>query len=249
MLRVFSSIRKNLLAENKTVKYLKYAVGEVLLIMVGIILALQFQNWNEGRKLEQDRRELIAGLKGDFMANLENLNNVINRVEEIVNGLDTYLVVAGKDTSDLDVEELQALTRSGFRGVDFRPALSTYKTALSTGSYGLLVDSKLKELFVDFEDHYEEFEQMAAIHNELNFIGEVAELRQNLGSLRILTRIQLPKPEVFSVSDLEYRKIFSRKDVYAIFESKRSLRGRQHSDLKNMKEITEQILTALEALE
>ena len=49
MLRFFRSIRQQLLNENKTVKYLKYAVGEVLLIMVGIFLALQLNNWNEGR--------------------------------------------------------------------------------------------------------------------------------------------------------------------------------------------------------
>jgi hypothetical protein len=63
MFKFFSSIRQNLLNENKTVKYLKYAVGEVLLIMVGIILALQFQNWNEERLLEQDRRDLINNLR------------------------------------------------------------------------------------------------------------------------------------------------------------------------------------------
>ena len=77
MLRVFSSIRKNLLAENKTVRYLKYAVGEVLLIMFGIILAVQFNNWNEGRKLEQDRLELIENLKADFQVNSERLDQSI----------------------------------------------------------------------------------------------------------------------------------------------------------------------------
>ena len=249
MLRLFSSVRKTLINEGKTSRYVRYAVGEFLLIVAGILVALQIQTWNEERKLEQQRQELIENLKVDFMANLQNLNEITIRVEEVLNELDTYLAVAGKDTSGLDFEELQALTHSGFRGVDFRPALSTYKTALSTGSYGLLMDNKLKELFINFENHYEEFEEMAAIHNEMNFIGEIAELRQNLGSLRVLRRSQSDQPEVFRVTDEEYRKIFSSKEVYAIYESKRILRGRQQNDLKNMKEISQQILTALESLD
>ena len=53
MIRFFRSIRQQLMNENKPAKYLKYAVGEVLLVMIGILLALQVNNWNEGRKVDQ----------------------------------------------------------------------------------------------------------------------------------------------------------------------------------------------------
>jgi hypothetical protein len=59
MIRFFRPTRQNLLNENKTVRYLKYAVGEILLVMIGIFLALQLNNWNEGRKQEQQRLILI----------------------------------------------------------------------------------------------------------------------------------------------------------------------------------------------
>ena len=59
MLRVFSSIRKSLIKGNTTVKYLKYAVGEFLLIVVGILAALQIQTWNEGRKDRIEERKLL----------------------------------------------------------------------------------------------------------------------------------------------------------------------------------------------
>ena len=62
--RFFRSIRQSLLSEGKTAKYLKYAVGEFLLIVAGILVALQIQNWNEERKIKQDRRELIEYLVG-----------------------------------------------------------------------------------------------------------------------------------------------------------------------------------------
>ena len=52
MLKLFRRIRYNLLEQNKTGKYFKYAIGEILLVMVGILLALQVNNWNEVRKLK-----------------------------------------------------------------------------------------------------------------------------------------------------------------------------------------------------
>ena len=50
MIKFFRTIRKSLLAEGKTGKYLKYAVGEIILVVIGILIALQINNWNEWRK-------------------------------------------------------------------------------------------------------------------------------------------------------------------------------------------------------
>ena len=69
MLRLFSNIRKSLINEGRTSRYVRYAVGEFLLIVAGILVALQIQNWNEERKQEQERRELIEGLITDFRTN------------------------------------------------------------------------------------------------------------------------------------------------------------------------------------
>ena len=50
MIKFFRNIRQNLLIENKTGKYLKYAIGEIFLVVIGILIALQINNWNEDRK-------------------------------------------------------------------------------------------------------------------------------------------------------------------------------------------------------
>ena len=66
MLRLFSSIRKSLLAENKTVKYAKYAVGEFLLIVAGILVALQIQNWNERRLERTEEQQILERILGEL---------------------------------------------------------------------------------------------------------------------------------------------------------------------------------------
>ena len=50
MIKFFRHIRQNLLMENKTGKYFKYAIGEIVLVVIGILIALSINNWNESRK-------------------------------------------------------------------------------------------------------------------------------------------------------------------------------------------------------
>ncbi len=60
MIKLFRNIRKNLLMENKASKYFKYAIGEIALVMIGILLALQVNNWNETRKVKTFEKEILT---------------------------------------------------------------------------------------------------------------------------------------------------------------------------------------------
>ncbi len=77
MLRFFRRIRQRLLTNNKFSKYLLYAVGEILLVVIGILIALQVDGWNEERKLREEEKILLSQLKDDFSVNLEQLDNKI----------------------------------------------------------------------------------------------------------------------------------------------------------------------------
>ena len=62
MIKLFRNIRKNLLNEGKTTNYLKYASGEIILVVIGILIALQINNWNEGEKERQEEHLSITNL-------------------------------------------------------------------------------------------------------------------------------------------------------------------------------------------
>ena len=61
----------------KTGKYFKYAIGEILLVMIGILLALQVNNWNENRKNHIEEVALLEQLKSEFTSNLNQLDGKI----------------------------------------------------------------------------------------------------------------------------------------------------------------------------
>ncbi len=87
MFRFFRSIRHKLINENKTVRYLKYAVGEIVLIMVGIFLAIQLNNWNEGRKDRIEEREILTILKSEVKMGIETLPRRIDNVQSKLDSL------------------------------------------------------------------------------------------------------------------------------------------------------------------
>ena len=65
MIKVFRQIRQQLLMDNKTGKYFNYAIGEIVLVMIGILLALQVNNWNENRKRTKTEVKLLTELYND----------------------------------------------------------------------------------------------------------------------------------------------------------------------------------------
>ena len=74
MLKFFLKIRQNLLSEGKTTKYFKYAIGEIILVVIGILIALSINNWNENRKERAQEQELLLQLQSEYQSNLEQLD-------------------------------------------------------------------------------------------------------------------------------------------------------------------------------
>ena len=101
MIRFFSKIRKSTLDEGKARKYLKYAIGEVFLVVVGILIALQINNWNEGRQLQSERNtylsQKLANLEEDRERLLELKSNRLQKARDSKKILDV-----GLDNEDVD---------------------------------------------------------------------------------------------------------------------------------------------------
>ena len=81
MIKFFSKIRQRLLTENKFSKYLLYAIGEIALVMIGILLALQVNNWNEEKKQLQIANSYLKNLHSDFKQNEDRMSNVFESLE------------------------------------------------------------------------------------------------------------------------------------------------------------------------
>ncbi|MCB0748081.1 MAG: hypothetical protein KDC90_11525, partial [Ignavibacteriae bacterium] len=80
MIKFFGKIRQNLLSEGKTGRYLKYAIGEIILVVIGILIALQLNNYNDTLNKNDFERNALLNLKLDFEYNQSELNKSIEEL-------------------------------------------------------------------------------------------------------------------------------------------------------------------------
>lgn len=82
MISFFRKIRQNLLMENKIGKYVKYAIGEIILVVIGILIALQINNWNEDRKGNIKLKKAIQSVYNDLVSDSLLINQALPLVDQ-----------------------------------------------------------------------------------------------------------------------------------------------------------------------
>lgn len=146
MIKFFRKIRYQLLGEGKTSKYLKYAIGEVVLIIAGVLIALSAANWNSDRinSLRETKtlKEIYKGLKADYSA----LNVLIENTESGINSI-TYLDSMLKEESPTYSSSMDTLFGAvyGFRFFSFE---KVYYEDLKSNNLNLIESDSLRQQLI-----------------------------------------------------------------------------------------------------
>lgn len=98
MLKFFRKIRAALIAEGKTAKYLKYAIGEILLVMIGILLALQVNNWNEYRKERIEENKILREISRNLEIEIKAIDRRIILMQSAVKKIEKLLTLIEQDS-------------------------------------------------------------------------------------------------------------------------------------------------------
>jgi len=115
MIGFFRKIRKQLADDNKPLKYMRYAIGEIVLVVVGILIALSINNWNEGRKDRIIEKSILLELVDNLERNIALIDIVNAEFIEINKGTRTIIEIIEKRKSYTDtlIYHFDKLNRSG----------------------------------------------------------------------------------------------------------------------------------------
>lgn len=91
MIKFFRTIRKSLLEQNKMEKYFKYAIGEIILVVIGILIALQINNWNEQQANEERIKSTLLQIQADLLNDIQELVTVLGFYEDTLTLIEQFL--------------------------------------------------------------------------------------------------------------------------------------------------------------
>jgi hypothetical protein len=164
MIKFFRKIRQNLLMENKTGKYFKYAIGEIVLVVIGILIALQINNWNENRKSSKIRNNYYEQVLQDLAKDTIYINRNIINLDSRISKYQNYLEKLPKAESINDVLPLIRTLDWTFGYTNFNT--NTIESLISTGDIKLMPD-EIRNALLDLRTTQNEIIKFTSGNNDV----------------------------------------------------------------------------------
>jgi hypothetical protein len=197
----------------KTTKYIKYAFGEIILVVIGILIALQINNWNEGRKQKLQIHTNILSIAKDIAIDTLEQNRTIKSLQKELDAGKSLIPILESETHYVSDSLAFILNFNAFTTVyNYPKQTNTWELLNSSGSLAEFPDAKLLSMLQDYYDSY-------------------TSLMINLSESGNQSRLDLRKIKYELFTDSDHNKFFptnapkppSKQAYQAIFEDKRIL--------------------------
>ncbi|MGI0108142.1 DUF6090 family protein [Salinimicrobium sp. WS361] len=156
MIKFFRKIRQNLLSEGKTGNYLKYAFGEIILVVIGILIALQINNWNISQSNLKESNEFVGRLKAEVKSNIDFTKEEIEKKESQKRSSLAILKMFGEDITKLSSKTFDSLINISMANGNMEFKNGTLNEGLNTGKVALIKSDSLKTLLYGLPSLVEE---------------------------------------------------------------------------------------------
>ena len=150
MIKFFRQIRYDLMEKNKTGKYFKYALGEIVLVVIGILIALSINNWNDSRKNRISERELLDNIHRDFVQNKIQFDTVKAINYRNLATLNSRIALFPIERDSAKIAAFQSYPP--VQGISYNPYSSSIKSVIYSNSLELIQDEELRKYLVSWED-------------------------------------------------------------------------------------------------
>ena len=161
MIKFFRRIRQSLLSENKFSKYLLYAIGEIVLVVIGILIALQLNNIREEQKDREKELAYLREINLDFKSNKEQLDSIIAynkvslhaslRLQEILKSFDAKKPEITEENR-VFADSIGYYNNLAWRNKSFNPKNGTVDALLNSSSFDLITNDTLRRNLISWRD-------------------------------------------------------------------------------------------------
>ena len=163
MIRLLRKIRQQLISEKNYGIYLLYAAGEILLVIMGILLALQIDGWNERKKDKSEEMKILYAFHEEFVHNKDDLIANITSSNEINSSCLLLLDLIGTNPGYLKQFNIDSIIGVAIVSFDYLPSEYVLADLLSTGKLELISSEKLRMLLFKWSHEMQQKEKAFAM--------------------------------------------------------------------------------------
>ncbi len=206
MIKFFRKIRQNLLMENKTGKYFKYAIGEIVLVVIGILIALQINNWNQQRQNRQKETIILKQIHKDFISNKIQLDSIIINNEKSIEGCLNIIKNLPFKAEKASIDTVTKYVGDIFNVKTFNPSNCSIDALISSSSFEVIRNEELRNLLVSWKDVYNDYTEEEQYARDLQIWELLPYLRKNYDMYNPYNEVNLKL-----VSSIEFQNIWVTK--------------------------------------
>ncbi len=213
MIKFFRTIRQNMIKENKFSKYLLYAMGEIILVVIGIIIALQINTWNENRKQAIEEKEILTSLYENLIFANQQSADLITEEKD----LKTLLIqILGIHYSNADKNNL-IITDSIFKIAVWdlqtnKPTFNIYSNLKNTNKLSLIKSNNINQKFTDLEFQLNKLDDILTDRLSVHQI-RIDNILENDINFIPLVKSNVPELPIQNESKNDYRDVLKVKRV------------------------------------
>ncbi|MEZ4803062.1 MAG: DUF6090 family protein [Gelidibacter sp.] len=169
MIKIFRNIRQRTLGENRFSRYLVYAVGEIILVVIGILIALGINDWNQDHKNQQHEALYLKDLNRDIKADIVTLQERITGNDERLANIDAIIKVLGSNEKYHvnDIPKFLSYNLSLTSESYFIPEKSTINQIESSSDGNLITNKKLRDRIFSYYSNCERTEKNMEVSIQL----------------------------------------------------------------------------------
>ena len=193
MIKFFRKIRYNLMSENKTGKYFKYAIGEIVLVVIGILIALSINNWNESRKNKILELKTLVDLNKEFKQNHKVLELVLESKTNANNEFREYLRIITSDS--LSWKRKASREEPDVAGFSWTQKNAMLNSILNLGRVELFQNDSLKYKLTDWKYLTNNYKKWETDYDE-NILTNLYKIKSNYTTGSLLPQSLLTEEKV-----------------------------------------------------
>ncbi len=197
--------------ENKTGKYFKYAIGEIILVMIGILLALQVNNWNNNQIEKKKEANYIKNIHKEFQLNNKQLDTVILYHNKVYNGAIKILNLTPIDIQGVNKDSLSFYISETFNHYTFNPQQSSVNSLTNTSSFEIISNLELRELLQEWDELVKDYQEEEILMREYSFDNYIPYFSKNISFLAFTNNAN-----IFDFNNIDYTFLSSLDFLNAI---------------------------------